>query len=83
MGASDGGPAFPVVELDQVTGNVYAQHMGVSLRDYFAIRANEQDVENHREYAIEPKAGGRIYSMTVEQAKYAYADAMIAARETK
>ena len=33
------GPAFPVLELDQVTGHIHAQHMGVTVRDYFAGKA--------------------------------------------
>jgi len=38
-GVGDGGPAFPVLELDQVTGHIHAQHMGMTLRDYFAGQA--------------------------------------------
>lgn len=36
---SDGGPAFPVVELNRTTGNPCDQHFGLSLRDYFAAKA--------------------------------------------
>ncbi len=32
----DGGPAYPVVELNHVTGHPCDQHMGMTLRDYFA-----------------------------------------------
>lgn len=32
----DGGPSYPVVEMDQVTGQAVNQHMGMTLRDYFA-----------------------------------------------
>lgn len=31
--------AFPSVELDQCSGDVYAQHPGMSLRDWFAGQA--------------------------------------------
>jgi hypothetical protein len=33
---NDGGPAYPVNELDHATGNVAVQHLGMSLRDHFA-----------------------------------------------
>lgn len=32
----DGGPAYPVVELDRVTGHPWDQHMGMTMRDWFA-----------------------------------------------
>lgn len=32
----DGGPAHPVVEMDQVTWQAVNQHMGMTLRDWFA-----------------------------------------------
>lgn len=35
----DGGPAFPVNELNQVTGDICAQHFGMTLRDYLAAKA--------------------------------------------
>jgi hypothetical protein len=34
-----GGPAFPQLELHNVTGGVCAQHFGMTLRDYFAAKA--------------------------------------------
>lgn len=35
----NGEPAFPLNELNQVTGDVCAQHFGMTLRDYFAAHA--------------------------------------------
>lgn len=35
----DGGNAFPFLELDQETGGVCAQHLGLSKRDWFAGQA--------------------------------------------
>lgn len=32
-------PAFPVDELNQQTGFVEAQHMGITIRDYFAAKS--------------------------------------------
>lgn len=31
--------AFPLNELNQVTGDICAQHFGMTLRDYFAAKA--------------------------------------------
>lgn len=61
----DGGPAFPSQAYDD----------GMTLRDWFATHASESDVKRWKE----------IYSyngspLTEEEAKYAYADAMIAQR---
>ena len=63
----DGGPAFPSQAYDD----------GMTLRDYFAANANEDDVRRHRTL-IETKSPYRTVS--AEEAKYAYADAMIAQR---
>jgi hypothetical protein len=34
-----GGPAFPVNELNQSPGDIFDQHLGMTLRDYFAAKA--------------------------------------------
>lgn len=31
--------AFPVLELNHTTGNICAQHFGMTIRDYFAAKA--------------------------------------------
>ena len=67
---NDGGPAFPSDRADRE---------GMSLRDWFATQASEQDIEEHTLGDL--RASGRSYNhRSREQAKYAYADAMIKAR---
>lgn len=39
MSTEHGAPAFPLNELNQVTGDICAQHFGMTLRDYFAAKA--------------------------------------------
>ena len=63
---------------------------GMTLRDYFAAKATEEDINAHREGPMEEHivsdANGRKHithrntRYTREQAKYRYADAMIKAR---
>ena len=71
----DGGPAFPIPygQIMSIEG------MGMSLRDWFAGQATEEDIDAHQEYAKD--IGGMVPKYTREQAKYRYADAMIAARK--
>ena len=66
---NDGGPAFPVpmVRYEDHFFNVHDG--GMSLRDWFATQASEQDIEEHT-----------YNNRSREQAKYAYADAMLRAR---
>jgi hypothetical protein len=64
---------------------------GMTLRDYFAAKATEEDVNAHREGPMEEHiaddVNGRKYithrstRYTREQAKYRYADAMLKERE--
>jgi len=63
------------------TANEHAQE-GMSLRDYLAAHTTEQDIAKHKLYCSEE---GGIIHRTREQAKYAYADAMLEVRkgETK
>lgn len=66
----DGGPAFPVTELNQSTGFIHAQHFGMSLRDHFAGLAMQ---------AIQ-SAGGRYSLDMVAADAYQIADAMLKER---
>jgi hypothetical protein len=52
----------------------------MSLRDWFAANASEQDIEEHLGGKISPKTGLNINCLSREKAKFAYADAMIKAR---
>ena len=70
---NDGGPAFPT----GLTPGHYSQE-GMSLRVWFAGHATEDDISAHRK--LRQGQGFGNYECTREEAKYAYADAMIAAR---
>lgn len=76
---NNGGPAFPVT-LDH-RGCVGAY--GMTLRDWFAGQASEADIEANKGGQIHPQSGRTFNTRSRERAKYAYADAMIAAREVK
>ena len=80
-----GGSAFPVPDID---GGAVQE--GMTLRDYFAAKATEEDINVHREGPMEEHivsdVNGRKHithrntRYTREQAKYRYADAMLKAR---
>ena len=84
-----GGPAFPLVYVVPPE-NVLTVYQGMTLRDYFAAKATEDDVKAHQEgpitdHIVEGANGykhivKRSTTYTREQAKYRYADAMIKAR---
>mgnify|MGYP007090103575 CR=1 FL=1 len=84
---TDGGPAFPIpmafnASSQPVTAGMYFPDVnGMSLRDWFAGQASEADIENNIGGNIHPQSGGTVNGRTREQAKYAYADAMLRARE--
>jgi hypothetical protein len=64
MSVDTSGPAFPI------KGPVMtSDEQGMTLRDYFAAKAGEKDIEP---YWVVP--------LNREQAKYKYADAMLRAR---
>lgn len=79
---SDGGYVFPSL-------NTMAANRGITLRDYFAIRAPEptkEEIETHYMHdklanphndAHKPKRRARLE--IIADVRYAYADAMIAA----
>jgi hypothetical protein len=83
-----GGPAFPVV-VDM--GLTVDGSKGMTLRDYFAAKASEEDIEFWRptgRMAITASSiTGRPLEVpelrTREQARYAFADAMLKARDSK
>ena len=67
---NDGGPAFPCDRFGEP---------GMSLRDYIAIHARASDVNKWHQKLGEDCNWSK--TPTTEQAKYAYADAMLRARE--
>ena len=90
-----GGPAFPaVIPLvhSEHQGKDYLDYSeaGMTLRDYFAAKALEEDIKNYMQDEGKVISGtdtlGRewhrreIMYFTREQAKYRYADAMLKAR---
>lgn len=83
----DGGPAFPARELLHVESmiredgghgaqEVFGYAPGMTLRDWFAGTATDDAADAHRTYAKD----GHQFTLTREQARYRYADAMIKAR---
>jgi hypothetical protein len=77
----DGGSAFPVAYHPE--GNS-ADQPGMSLRDWLAHHASEEDIAPYVQLCMNPgSTGARIISRNREQAKYAYADAMLAARNRR
>ena len=72
----DGGPAFP----ESCNGSIIS---GMSLRDYFAIHADNYDIAliMERDENAENTPIGRLATITREQARYIHADAMLKARE--
>ena len=88
-----GGPAFPVhPDMAAQLGCVpSSSDAGMSLRDYFAAKASEEDIRANiegpmQECIVEGSDGRkhithRTVKYTREQAKFRYADAMLKARE--
>lgn len=54
----------------------------IELRDYLALTAGENEIHRFRQYEKPPTGGEKRPKYTVEQARYRYADAMLAARAT-
>jgi hypothetical protein len=85
MNTNTGGPAFPFYAGEECFG------AGMTLRDYFAAKATEEDINAHREgpmqeHIVDDVNGRKFIThrstrYTREQAKYRYANAMLKARE--
>jgi hypothetical protein len=73
---TDGGPAFPCNELN-ADGSLYAQHFGVSLRDYFAAEAMKALLHPGVTWEWMLETYGTEH---VSAAAYDQADAMLAER---
>jgi hypothetical protein len=76
----NGGPAFPCVEtvLDQDGCDLSVLHHGLSIRDYFAAKATDDDVLDIIRDYFDFDAG--FYTVTRQQARYMHADAMLSER---
>jgi hypothetical protein len=68
---NDGGTAFPSSQYGFVAPDGHTT--GMSLRDWFAGQALEEDIQWHIRF--------KSNRITREQARYAYADAMIEAQK--
>lgn len=77
---NDGGPAYPVNELDQHTGGVFAQHMGMPLRDWFAGQAMAGDCATGDGCSLSISDEGLLNAAKLY---YRMADAMLIARATQ
>jgi hypothetical protein len=76
---NDGGPAFPVYTKDHVAFS------GATLRDYFAAKAMQAIISNARALGSAIESGkSRNLDMcdAVSKFSFAYADAMLKARES-
>jgi hypothetical protein len=87
-----GGPAFPGPYVNDKGGlEAIWKQGGMTLRDYFAAKASEEDIraniEGPMQECIVESSDGRKHithrnvKYTREQAKYRYADTMLKARE--
>ena len=74
---NDGGPAFPVLEM-HTDGKSRTTMPGMSLRDWFAAQANEQDIQTAFEDAA--LTSSRFQLQGRAWARYHHADAMLAER---
>lgn len=73
-------PAFPVDELNQQTGFVEVQHLGITIRDYFAAKSISSML------APNPVTGQFVQESDFEQCAalaYKMADAMLKARKSQ
>jgi hypothetical protein len=78
--------AFPhIAKVHMLDGNSIIKEEitsgGMDLRDYFAAKATEQDIQPFLWESVGPRSA--VQTCTREEAKYKYADAMIKAREAK
>lgn len=78
-------PAFPLAMPDQYhpEGAPLQQGLidsGMALRDYFAAHASKHDVDEFK-YISPSESNGWKTERALVEAKYAYADAMLAERE--
>ncbi len=82
---ADGGPAFPTHERNMMTGHPDELMAGMTLRDYFAAKASDQDVslqgETLRVQIAQSNGVGILPDDWRATARYMHADAMLAARE--
>lgn len=77
----DGGPAFPCGSVDCGDGDTVPYARGLSKREWFAAMADSFDVNHYQEWHWCNALHQPRY--TREQARYRFADAMIAEGDAK
>ena len=87
---TNGGPAFPVASCQDANGQICWGTDGMTLRDYFAGQAlagiTSRSVEVYRKLEGSGISMSEIENELTQRlsySAYAYADAMLAAREAK
>jgi len=82
MSKDNGGPAFPVIDVmaldPSATVEMIALTNGMTLRDYFAAKASDADVERIMLESYDPVL--ECYQVSRQQARYMHADAMLLER---
>jgi len=74
-------PLSVIREEDNRSVNLVSEaQRGMTLRDYFAIRATQQDIEFYSSYP-DNNVPARIVVCSREKARYRFADAMLLERE--
>lgn len=75
---NNGGQAFPSGFVENEKDQIDALHKGMTLRDYFAAKASEEDIS---EYLPETVGEAKLHpNRTRQWARYKHADAMLRAR---
>ena len=91
MDKQDGGQAFPCIAGISSTASVnqegkpilthqFVESGGMSMRDYFAAHATEEDIHD---FSHTVKDGTIVRTCSRVEARWAFADSMLAAREPK
>ena len=82
MNKDTSGPAFPVTLPAGAIYNGHEPFDGMSLRDWFAATATENDIKSHMDRLAPRNGFGEpVYSRASRaEARYAHADVMLEAR---
>ena len=80
MNKDTGGPAFPVLHQNEITGHIPPETAGMTLRDYFAAKAMQAVLTSPILMAAVGSKGGSATQHLAKQS-YEMADAMLKARE--
>jgi len=81
MSKETGGPAFPIPLSPGESYKGPCAHDGMTLRDYFAIHASDDDILAVRQaYYAQHGDDPGFKALSVYQCRYLHADAMLTAR---